>query len=144
MTLFLFHSFYFLWILKLIVLQLLSARNLDEFDEHFIASYGYGSLAEYRTESSPAHVIEHIHIPTLAINAIDDPVCSIAGAPRVMKRPLRRENDSTESGGGGGGLVLMRTQYGGHLGFPVSRVRHPCGLQSTWTDSVVLDWLAHF
>ena len=108
--------------------KVMFTRTVDEFDEHFIKIHGYGSVKEYRMDSSPVAYARYITTPTLAISAMDDPVCCVGGAPI-----LREDKDSTKSDSSvegketsslhnptyiGKGLVIVKTKFGGHLGFP--------------------------
>jgi predicted alpha/beta-fold hydrolase len=153
--------------------QVMMAKDLDELDENFVGPYGFESVAAYRKESSPLHVANNILTPTLAISAADDPVCAVAGAPSslvessdtLLKQPSSVDDVSNQSASVsrmGPGLVVVRTKFGGHLGFPVlwrsydqqqqqmlstkSAVKRCWGrwLQSTWTDDVVVDWFNQF
>ena len=97
--------------------------------------YGYSSVEEYMEADSPIHTAHNIHIPTLAVSSMDDPVCCVTGCPVDNIGP---------------GLALLRSEYGGHLAFP-SAFRDPAhpinnvlslgtSLQCTWTDGLILDW----
>ena len=144
----------------------MTAKTLDQFDANFIASYGYHSVEEYRQESSPIRVAKYIRTPTLAISSLDDPVCCASGCPEDREayasgkdNSAKLESSGIESVSGSGtgsserssgpGLVIIKTPYGGHLGFPVP-ARPPvkgagsipwgAWLQTTWTDRVIVDW----
>lgn len=64
----------------------------------------FPSVEEYYSKSSCIHVAHNITIPTLALCAEDDPVCSIQGAPT--------SHDQI-----GTGLSVVKVKHGGHVGF---------------------------
>lgn len=104
--------------------QVLACRDLYDMDKLLVRSYGYETVEEYHRAVSPVHVAERISVPTLAISASDDPVCAINGIPHPSRR--------------GCGLVIIRTKYGGHLGFPVNGL-----FPTSWTEDVIVDWFLH-
>jgi predicted alpha/beta-fold hydrolase len=104
--------------------QILACHDLHELDNLLVRSYGYATVEEYRRAVSPAYVAQTITVPTLAISASDDPVCAINGIPHPSQR--------------GCGLAIIRTKYGGHLGFPVNGL-----FPTSWVEDVVIDWFLH-
>lgn len=102
--------------------QVLTARNLDEMDSLLYRGYGFESVEQYRRASSPVHSAKNISVPTVVVNAKDDPICSIHGAPSNEER--------------GDGLILVKTMFGGHLGFPSNLFP----FTTSWTDDFVAAW----
>jgi hypothetical protein len=61
--------------------SILTARNLTDLDALLAPSYGYTSVHDYYGDCAPAPHAHNISVPTLALSAIDDPVCNHAAAP---------------------------------------------------------------
>jgi hypothetical protein len=61
--------------------SILTARNLTDLDALLAPSYGYTSVHDYYGDCAPAPHAHNIAVPTLALSAIDDPVCNHAAAP---------------------------------------------------------------
>jgi predicted alpha/beta-fold hydrolase len=133
-------------------LRILLCRSLLDVDKLIVGSgrYGYKSVEEYWTDCSPAAALQagHISVPTLAISAMDDPVCCHRGAPFEYHTPADRRasrqttaelNSALGSGSRGGAashllspaaghceprqsnnLVVLKTRVGGHLAFATS------------------------
>lgn len=107
----------------------LKSPTLEEFDQVFTSVAGgppphfpFPSAREYYQAMSSHHILRHVQIPYLAINAADDPV--------VQRVPLH--------GGGNPFVVMGLTTGGGHLGwFQASGG----GNVDRWTTRPVLDWL---
>jgi predicted alpha/beta-fold hydrolase len=52
-------------------------RNLEDFDDHYTAPlHGFANAIEYYTKCSSLHFLDDISIPTLIINALNDPFLS--------------------------------------------------------------------
>jgi len=61
----------------------LAARSLREFDDRATAPlHGYAGAAEYYRLSSSADFLDRIRVPTLLIQAEDDPLCGPVDLPR--------------------------------------------------------------
>jgi uncharacterized protein len=101
-----------------------AARNVYEFDDHFIAPrFGYRDAQAYYESNSAKHFLAGISRPTLILHALDDPW--IPGAcyaavdwPRL---PM---------------IEAVLSPAGGHLGF------HGEGSGVPWHDRVTAWWLA--
>jgi len=84
---------------------LLQARDLYEFDNIFTAPvHGFTSTEDYWTRASAKPHLHRIRIPTLALNASNDPFIPPSSLPRA--------------GEVGPYVRLWQPQYGGHVGFP--------------------------
>ncbi|EDQ88418.1 uncharacterized protein MONBRDRAFT_37380 [Monosiga brevicollis MX1] len=104
--------------------KLLAARNVREFDSHgVVALKEFDTADEYYTEASPIHLAHNIYVPTLAINAMDDPVCAGKATPDPEQM--------------GPGLILVRTRTGGHVAFAEGLVP---GTES-WMERCIVEWL---
>ena len=87
----------------------------------------YTTVEDYYRDVSPQNVAHLITTPTLAVSACDDPICMIKHCPTDPDRL-------------GPGLVVVKTQYGGHLAFPEGVLP----LTRAWTDKLVVEWFNKF
>lgn len=89
--------------------KLLKCRSLYKFDDHFTAPlFGYRDAAEYYAKNQSIQWLENIKIPSLIINAEDDPFLG----PKCYPKELIRGLDD---------VSLCTPRYGGHVGFSYSR-----------------------
>ncbi len=103
--------------------ELDSVRTIYDFDDRFTApSFGFGTAARYYATQSSMHFLDDIRVPTLLIQAQDDPLIPF----HVYEQPAFRRNRL---------LTLLSTAQGGHLGF-LSR-RRP----RFWVDEALAGWL---
>ncbi|MSU36251.1 MAG: alpha/beta fold hydrolase [Pedosphaera sp.] len=80
-------------------------RTFMEFDERFTAPlHGFSSAMDYYTKSSSRQYLSKIRVPTLLINAMDDPFLS----PECFPREEATANPW---------LHLEAPEHGGHCGF---------------------------
>jgi predicted alpha/beta-fold hydrolase len=78
-------------------------RNLLDFDDKYTAPlHGFSNAIEYYTKCSSIHFLENISIPTLIINALNDPFLSEKCYPRNINNKY---------------ITYDYPKYGGHLGF---------------------------
>lgn len=90
------------------VSQIKSAKSFREFDDLFTAPvHGFKSAEDYWEQSSSLQFIPQITLPTLLINALDDPFLPQECYPYKVV-----ELKST--------IYLQTPKYGGHLGFMTS------------------------
>lgn len=120
--------------------------------------HGYRDMEDYYWHSSSAYAAKYIDVPTLAISAQDDPVCSIHGCPDInnlvtayhanggsipdeIKQHL--DVEAVNPSNIGAGLVIIKTVLGGHLGYMGAPA---CFfLQTdTWIDRLSLEWFEKF
>ncbi|KDO32461.1 hypothetical protein SPRG_02938 [Saprolegnia parasitica CBS 223.65] len=60
----------------------LQASSIPEFDRHvYMTMHGYDDLEAYWAKNNPMRQVENIAVPTLCINARDDPVCTYRMIP---------------------------------------------------------------
>jgi predicted alpha/beta-fold hydrolase len=98
---------------KVSVSRILQAETISEFDDAFIAPiYGYKDCWDYYQESSSIHVLPKIAVPTLILNAVDDPFFDNTVWPTAI---------SCEHGGPAP-LKMIQLVSGGHLGFSFHQV----------------------
>ncbi|GAC1631430.1 MAG: hypothetical protein NVS4B2_15360 [Chloroflexota bacterium] len=89
-----------------------SARTLYEFDDRVTAPvHGFRDAADYYARSSSLGYLTRIRVPTLLLNAIDDPFlpCDVLDEVRIAAR----ENPN---------LVVEQPEHGGHVGFVSGRL----------------------
>jgi uncharacterized protein len=98
-------------------------RNIYTFDDRFTAqAFGFGSADNYYATQSANQFLERIRVPTLIVQAKDDPLIPFA----VYNHPAFATNPC---------LHLLATEYGGHLGF-ISKT-----LPRFWLDQVLVHWI---
>jgi len=109
--------------------RVMMAMSLSQLDEllYPIFDESYQSVKCYYTAMSPVLDSHKINTPTIVVNAIDDPVCCHTGAP-----------DNPDDLGPG--LAVIKTRFGGHLGFPEGLLP----LKDAWTDRLALEWFNQF
>ncbi len=98
-------------------------RNVYEFDDYITAqAFGFGTADNYYATQSANQFLERIRVPTLLVQAKDDPMIPFAvyDHPAFVKNPHLR---------------LIATEHGGHLGF-ISKT-----LPRFWLDQVLVHWV---
>ncbi|TYJ01516.1 hypothetical protein E1A91_A13G159500v1 [Gossypium mustelinum] len=106
----------------------LNPRTVREYDEAITrVSLGYKSVDEYYSNSCSCHVVQHVRIPLLCIQAANDPIAPTEATPYsdIKDNP---------------NCMLIVTPQGGHLGW-VAGDDAPFG--APWTDNVVIEFLEH-
>lgn len=100
------------------------ATTMGEIDEATICPMnGYKNPKEYYDSNDPRTTLSRIAVPTLVVNAEDDPVVSISTVPREEMRQNPR-------------IYLAITRRGGHIGWGSG------GLGSaSWTDNMAVDFM---
>jgi len=99
----------------------LTMRQLDEATTCKLN--GYSSPEEMYDHNDPKTVISQIAVPTLVVNAEDDPVVTVRALPfRQMRRNPR--------------LYVAVTRRGGHIGWGSGGLGGAC-----WTDAMAVDFL---
>jgi predicted alpha/beta-fold hydrolase len=98
-------------------------RTIHDFDDFYTARiFGFGSADNYYRTQSSNQFLEHIRIPTLLVQAKDDPMIPFA----IYDHPAIRENSF---------LRLVAVEHGGHLGFLARR------RPRFWLDELITGWL---
>jgi hypothetical protein len=83
-----------------------ACTKIGDFDEAFIAKvYGFKNANDYYTQSASKQYLHKIRVPTVAINAIDDPFVDEYSLP------------TEEKDVGDAPVRLIYTENGGHCGF---------------------------
>lgn len=97
--------------------------TIFEIDDQFTSrAFGFRDARHYYDTQSAARFLDRIAVPTLLVQAKDDPLVPF----RLFESPAVRANPAIE---------LIAPDHGGHLGF-FSR-RKP----RIWSDTVLLDWI---
>ena len=82
-----------------------AAANLTDFDNAFTAPvHGFADAADYYRRSSAKPLLHQIAVPTLILNALNDPFIPAESLPQA--------SDVSSS------VTLLQPGYGGHAGFP--------------------------
>ena len=83
-----------------------ACKKIGDFDDAYIAKiYGFKDRNDYYTQSASKQYLNKIRVPTIAINAIDDPLVDIGTLPT--------EKDDC----GIAPVRLIYTDHGGHCGY---------------------------
>jgi len=98
----------------------MAATTITEFDDAFTAQiYGFDGVWDYYEKTSSIHSLDHIAVPTLILNAADDPFFD----PTVW--PVDKSCDNNQKVGSAPPVKLLRSDFGGHLGFCFHQVADP-------------------
>jgi hypothetical protein len=98
-------------------------HTIYDFDDLYTAKiFGFGTADNYYRTQSSNQFLEHIRIPTLLVQAKDDPM-----VPFAMYRHAGLEQNPC--------LRLIAVENGGHLGFLAQRGAR------FWLDAVIVQWL---
>ena len=92
---------------------IVNAETISDFDTAFIAKiYGFDNCWDYYAQTSSGKFLKDITVPTLVLNALDDPFFD----PNVW--PVEHSYEY----GGTAPVKMIRTAHGGHLGFSFQKV----------------------
>jgi predicted alpha/beta-fold hydrolase len=111
---------------ELDTIKILNANTFIEFDEHFTApANGFLNAIDYWTKSSSKPFLPLVSIPSLIINAENDPFLANECYPyeEVKANPF---------------LEMMVPKYGGHVGF-IESVHQ---LDQTWAEKETLKFIS--
>jgi len=98
-------------------------RSVMEIDDRITApSFGFGNAANYYRTQSSRRFVSDIRVPTLLIQAHDDPLVPFDD----FQAPEVRENPN---------ICLLAPEQGGHVGFLARRAPR------FWVDTAILAWL---
>jgi predicted alpha/beta-fold hydrolase len=100
-----------------------AVRNIYDFDDRFTAqAFSFGSADNYYATQSSNQFLDRIRVPTLLVQAKDDPLIPFA----VYDHPAFSTNPH---------LRLLAIEHGGHLGF-ISKTK-----PRFWLDQVLVNWV---
>jgi uncharacterized protein len=98
-------------------------RNIYDFDDRFTAqAFGFGTADNYYATQSSNQYLDRIRVPTLVVQAKDDPLIPFA----VYDHSAFSTNPN---------LRLVAVEHGGHLGF-ISKTK-----PRFWLDQVLVNWV---
>jgi predicted alpha/beta-fold hydrolase len=100
-----------------------AVRSIREFDNRFTSRwFGFRDAADYYFTQSAIRVLDRIRIPTLLLQAKDDPVVPFETftGPEVAANPC---------------IELLAPEHGGHLGFIARRPPR------WWADAALMEWI---
>lgn len=86
--------------------NLKNTKDMHEFHQHLYELAGNSSTEEYMLKSNPSEVFDHIKVPTLILNAKDDPVCHVDNVYENLPRMQRMKN-----------VILAVTDRGSHCAY---------------------------
>jgi predicted alpha/beta-fold hydrolase len=96
-------------------------RSVMDIDDRITApSFGFGTAANYYRTQSAIRYLEAIRVPTLLIQAKDDPLVPYAIYEGLPANPS---------------IELLATERGGHLGFLGKRPHR------FWLDDTIIEWV---
>jgi predicted alpha/beta-fold hydrolase len=80
-------------------------KSVMEFDNHFTSKmFGYQDGPDYHYKGSCIHRVTKIQVPTLFMNALDDPIIG----PHGIDFDCFKENQN---------IALSTSEHGGHMGY---------------------------
>ncbi|CDS06696.1 hypothetical protein LRAMOSA09223 [Lichtheimia ramosa] len=85
--------------------EIMRSRTIREFDDACTRRvFNYTTVNNYYRDASSSRFIEHVRIPLLCFNALDDPIAVAEGIPydEIKINP---------------NVILATTDYGGHIGW---------------------------
>jgi predicted alpha/beta-fold hydrolase len=92
---------------QIILTHMNAIKNIEQFDDQYTAPlHGFKNAMDYYTKCSSIHYLEKIRIPTLLINARNDPFLSDKCYPKGINEKY---------------ISCDYPFYGGHLGFMMSK-----------------------
>jgi predicted alpha/beta-fold hydrolase len=85
--------------------KLMTLENLPDFDDAFTAPlHGFKDADDYYEQCSSLPFLEHIEVPTLLVNAVNDPFLSPLCYPHELAKRCTQ-------------LTFEAPEQGGHVGF---------------------------
>ena len=103
---------------------LAQVHTIYDFDDLYTAKiFGFGTADNYYRTQSSNRFLEQIRIPTLLVQAKDDPMVPFA----MYRHPAIEQNPC---------LRVVAVEHGGHLGFLARRGPR------FWLDALIVHWLA--
>jgi uncharacterized protein len=111
------------------VSRLRGIRSLREFDDRITAYYcGFTGADDYYDRSAAAHVLDRIAVPTLILNAANDPFIRIL--PETRRKILDNPN-----------IAFIETEDGGHCSYLAEKNCTVNNDDGRWAESQVVEFL---
>ena len=108
--------------------KLAGVWSVRDFDDKITAPYsGFTDADDYYTRAAAARVVEHISVPTLIINSLDDPFIRIL--PETRAKILANPN-----------IRFLESEHGGHCGF----LADPAGYDGRWSERQIVEFFGGF
>jgi uncharacterized protein len=106
-------------------------RSLREFDNRITALYsGFTSADDYYNRAAASRLLTHIAVPTLILNALDDPFVRITDESRAKIKANPN-------------ITLKESKHGGHCAF-LAEPNESSGYDGYWAEHTLLRFvLAH-
>jgi len=114
--------------------SILKTTSLIGFDREYtlkVEKSKYSSHEEYYTDQCCSHNIDKIVVPTLFLNALDDPIIPESQIATVFDICSKR-NDN---------IIMITTKYGGHLGFHENSSINLIPHRETFMDRLTIEYL---
>lgn len=106
--------------------EALRSKDLDALHKNLYGTAGFESYADYVLATNPMLGFENIQVPTLVINAKDDPVCHIDNAYEHMAKMQGVDQ-----------MLLVMTERGSHCAFFE-------GFRAkSWGNALIAEYLQH-
>lgn len=104
--------------------HVLKSSYIQDFDERFVVKlFDYKNSEHYYTDASCLYHIPHINIPTLFLNALDDPIVSSTTIPHHLAEKNKH-------------IMFAVTNRGGHIAF----LQKGNFWKSSWGDRVAAEF----
>ena len=105
--------------------RLRNLASLRDFDDRVTAYYcGFAGASDYYARSAAANVIDRVAVPTLILNAANDPFIRIL--PQTRSKIEANAN-----------INFVETEDGGHCSFLAS----PNGYDGRWAEQQIVNFL---
>jgi uncharacterized protein len=106
--------------------KLETTKTIFDFDEYFTAPlHGFAGAEDYYKRCSAKHFVEKITIPTLIVNAKNDPLVPYQSLPIALIENLPH-------------ITLELTENGGHCGFRPQKLSNT---KAFWSETRALEFL---
>jgi uncharacterized protein len=103
-------------------------RSLREFDDRITALYsGFTSADDYYNRAAASRLLSHIAVPTLILNALDDPFVRITDESRAKIKANPN-------------ITLLESKHGGHCAF-LAQPDETSGYDGYWAEHTLLRFL---
>jgi uncharacterized protein len=103
-------------------------RSLREFDNRITALYsGFTSADDYYNRAAASRLLSHIAVPTLILNALDDPFVRITDESRAKIKANPN-------------ITLKESKHGGHCAF-LAEPNESSGYDGYWAEHTLLRFL---
>jgi len=103
-------------------------HSLREFDDRITALYsGFSGADDYYYRAAAARVLDRISVPTLILNALDDPF-------------IRLTSESREKIKANPNITLLESEHGGHCAF-LSEPNQTSGYDGYWAEHTLMHFL---